>query len=180
MTTSGSAPFEHFYDLNDLSRAGDDVRVVADEAACARIAAWAEVISVSGFSANISLRKISPTRFTVEGTLNADVMQACVVTLEPVPAHIEREFTRELILRAGRHAALAESEAGGELTLAAGDDDVPEEITSSRYDLAAPLLEEFSLALDPYPRAPGVAFEAPKDEAAPESPFAVLKALKKS
>ena len=44
---------------------------------------------------------------------------------------------------------------------------------------AVPVLEEVSLALDPYPRAPGAKFEAPKDmEPARESPFAVLKALK--
>ena len=42
-----------------------------------------------------------------------------------------------------------------------------------------PLLEEFVLAIDPYPRAPGVEFAAPVDaEPRPESPFAVLKALK--
>ena len=42
---------------------------------------------------------------------------------------------------------------GGILTLAAGDDEVPEELDSPRFDLAAPLLEELSLAVDPYPRA---------------------------
>ena len=51
----------------------------------------------------------------------------------------------------------------GELSPAAGGDDVPEEIDSTRYDLVAPLLEEFSLAIDPYPRAPGVAFDVPQD-----------------
>jgi hypothetical protein len=41
------------------------------------------------------------------------------------------------------------------------------------------VLEELNLALDPYPRAPGVTFEAPKDEPkAAESPFAVLAKLK--
>jgi hypothetical protein len=38
---------------------------------------------------------------------------------------------------------------------------VPEEIASLDYDLAAPLLEEFLLAIDPYPRKQGVAFEPP-------------------
>ena len=50
---------------------------------------------------------------------------------------------------------------------------------AARYDLAAPLLEEFLLALDPYPRAPGVVFESPETgEVPPPNPFAVLKALK--
>jgi hypothetical protein len=55
---------------------------------------------------------------------------------------------------------------------------MPEEIDSLHYDLTAPLIEEFILALDPYPRAPGVEFQAPEGEGAPESPFAVLKGLK--
>jgi hypothetical protein len=64
-----------------------------------------------------------------------------------------------------------------ELAPGAGDDEAPEEIESTRYDVAGPVLEEFSLAIDPYPRAPGVAYEPPPDEK-PESPFAVLARLK--
>jgi uncharacterized metal-binding protein YceD (DUF177 family) len=60
------------------------------------------------------------------------------------------------------------------------EDDAPEEIDSLHYDLAAALIEEFILALDPYPRAPGVEFQAPEGEGATESPFAVLKGLKSS
>jgi hypothetical protein len=47
--------------------------------------------------------------------------------------------------------------------------------------LAAPLLEEVSLALDPYPKAPGAAFEVLPEPIEPaENPFAVLEALKKA
>jgi hypothetical protein len=55
----------------------------------------------------------------------------------------------------------------------------PEEIQSLHYDLAVPVLEEYVLSLEPYPRRPGVAF-TPKSEPSepPESPFAVLKGLK--
>ena len=76
----------------------------------------------------------------------------------------------------GRHA----SNPDEELTLAAGDDDAPEMIEGHKYDLAAPLLEELSLAIDPYPKEEGEVFAAEDDPAAkPESPFAVLKQLKK-
>ena len=55
----------------------------------------------------------------------------------------------------------------------------PEEIESLHYDLAGPVLEEYVLSLDPYPRRPGVEFApetGPLDR--PESPFSVLKSLK--
>jgi hypothetical protein len=71
--------------------------------------------------------------------------------------------------------ALAESET----LLDSTEEEGPDEIESLHIDLAAPVLEEFVLSLDPYPRAPGVEF-APKTPASdrPESPFAVLKGLK--
>jgi uncharacterized metal-binding protein YceD (DUF177 family) len=62
---------------------------------------------------------------------------------------------------------------------AGGDEDTLELISSSLLDIAAPVLEEVSLSLDPYPRAPGVTFESPKDEdKAADNPFAVLAKLK--
>jgi len=97
------------------------------------------------------------------------------VTLVDVPAHIERRFSRELHFNPALHRG---DQAGTEdIPL---EDDIPEEIESLHYDLAVPLVEEFVLAIDPYPRAEGAAFEVPP-EAADETgnPFAVLKSLKK-
>jgi uncharacterized metal-binding protein YceD (DUF177 family) len=76
--------------------------------------------------------------------------------------------------RRTKRAAVVDIEVGE-------DDDAPEVLPGSLLDVAAPVLEELSLLLDPYPRAPGVTFAAPKDEAeAKESPFAVLAKLKVS
>jgi hypothetical protein len=59
------------------------------------------------------------------------------------------------------------------------EEEGPEEIESLHYDLAAPLLEEFVLSLEPYPRRPGVEFAPQTDgQERAESPFAVLKGLK--
>lgn len=167
-------PIERHYELGRLSDAGDQVLVKASGDDLTRLAQWAELTGVDRFEGRVSLRKISPTRFGYDAVLTADIVQDCVVTLEPVRSHIDRSFTRELHYTPRRHA-----EPEMALTLAAGDDEVPEEIASTRYDLAGPLLEEFSLSIDPYPRAAGVAFDVPADEVAkPESPFAVLKRLK--
>ena len=60
-----------------------------------------------------------------------------------------------------------------------GPEEGPEEIQSLHYDLAVPVLEEYVLSLEPYPRRPGVEFALQTDpEDRPESPFAVLKSLK--
>src|SRR5262249_55187485 len=100
--------------------------------------------------------------------------QACVVSLEPLVAPIAREFTRELHVTPAR-AQVQEKD----VIVSPAEDEIPEEIESLHYDLAGPLVEEFLLAIDPYPRRSGVEFAPP--EAAlgrPESPFAVLKGLK--
>ena len=87
---------------------------------------------------------------------------------------VEEDFERVFIvapLRAAQRAAGAV-----DVTL---EEDEAEMLRGSSVDLAAPVLEELSLMIDPYPRTPGAAFEggmaAPSAE---ESPFAVLQALK--
>jgi uncharacterized metal-binding protein YceD (DUF177 family) len=166
-------PLRHIFDLADLSMAGTTVAVEAKGDELARLARWAGVDAVGTFGAVVNLRKLSQTQFAYEAELAADIVQSCVATLEPVETHITRHMTREL------HLARRLVPESGELTLSAGDDDVPETIVSPDYDLAAPLLEEFVLAIDLYPRKEGAAFAPPGEPAqAPESPFAVLKALK--
>jgi uncharacterized metal-binding protein YceD (DUF177 family) len=137
------------------------------------------VSAVEGLSAKVELKKLSPSQFGLEIFLSADVVQACVVTLEPVPSHIERRFARELHFSppSRRKPEPVESEP---VVLADPDEDEPpEEIDSLIYDLARPVLEEYILSLDPYPRSKGAEFglkTSPGDR--PESPFAVLKSLK--
>jgi len=172
-----SAPLTHSYNLARLGNAGDEVRIEADAAQRAAIAAVAGILSLGRFAATVALTTSSPSRFLLVCRLEADVVQACVVTLEPVPARIVRDFTRELHFVGTGHRLPKDAD----LDLAVSDEDEPEEIESLHYDLAGPLVEEFLLALDPYPRCPGVEFDAARHaDAPPESPFAVLKSLKSS
>jgi uncharacterized metal-binding protein YceD (DUF177 family) len=173
--TQEKPPLERFFDLDRLGQAGADVAIALKGDDLAQLAKWAKVESVQNFHADVALKRLSQTRFKLDYSLAADLTQACVVTLEPVPSHIERAFSRELHV-----TSHAPPEKGGALALDAGDDEVPEEIASPHFDLAGPLLEEFVLAIDPYPRAEGASFEAPSegdDDAG--NPFAVLKSLKK-
>jgi uncharacterized metal-binding protein YceD (DUF177 family) len=161
------------FELGALSHAGNEVTVKAKGDELAQLALWAGVDAVRSFQAIVDLHRISQTQFGFEADLEAEVVQSCVVTLDPVESRITRHISREL------HLAPRRQLEEGELTLAAGDDDVPETIASPDYDLAGPLLEEFVLAIDPYPRKAGVAFAPlPEPGEAQESPFAVLKTLK--
>jgi uncharacterized metal-binding protein YceD (DUF177 family) len=168
-------PMTRVFDLSDLSDAGYATTITASPAELQRLAEWEDVEAVSLFQAEVTLKRLSQTRFAYQATLTAELTQSCVVTLGPVRSHISREFTRQLHFIGMRHP-----EKGGAIALVATQDEEPEEIESLKFDLAAPLLEELSLAIDPYPRAPGVVFAPPEEPLQPsENPFAVLKGLKR-
>jgi uncharacterized metal-binding protein YceD (DUF177 family) len=169
-------PLERIFDLNRLSEAGFETEIEATPEQLRALAQWAEVSEVKSFRGLLSLSRLSASRFSYAADLEADIVQTCAVTLEPVSSHIKLDFTRSLHLVSQVKKLV---DFSGELSSMAGDEAVPEEIDSPRFDLAAPLLEEFLLAIDPYPRAPGVAFESPQEEAEkPQNPFAILKSLK--
>jgi hypothetical protein len=173
-------PLSHNYNLGRLGNAGDRLRIVADADQRAAIAKWSDVLSVEKLEADVELKKLSATRFGVSFHLLVEVSQACVVTLEPVAGKIDHRFERELhFIGQVRHKADSPAEKGTELVLDADPEETPEEIHSLHYDLAGPVLEEYALSLEPYPRCPGVAFAPnPGADDPPESPFAVLKTLK--
>jgi hypothetical protein len=173
-----SLPLAQSYNLARLGNAGDQVVLAADQAQRAAIAQWCGIVSLEAFEARVAIQKLAPNRFGLSFHLTADVTQSCVVTLEPVRSRMERRFSRELHFSGPiRHKPVTD-DSGPDLVLDA-EEEGPEEIESLHYDLAGPVLEEFVLSLEPYPRCPGVEF-SPQTETSdrPESPFAVLKGLK--
>jgi len=168
------APLSSFVDLSDLSDAGKQLIIAPNAHDREQLAAWAGVNAIDAFEAHIELGKLSPTRFSYRAQVNADLVQTCVVTLEPVRSRLKFAFSRDLQLVRGMF-----DHSGERVTTEMGDDAAPEQITDSKYDIAVPVLEEFALAIDPYPRAPGVMFEPILEAEGQESnPFAVLKELK--
>ena len=115
----------------------------------------------------------------VAGRLEADLTQTCVVTLEPLAAHLEEPF----IIRfdpdlVPEEADFAEALADDPLD---GDDIQP--LVGDVIDLGEVVSECLGLALDPYPRKDGSALDPryviePAGDSSESSPFAVLKKLK--
>ena len=172
-------PLSHIYNLGRLGNAGDTVTFSADPEQRTAIATWSGVLSVESFAVTVDFKKLGPSRFAQEIQVTPDLTQASVVTLEPLPAHLETRLVRELHFTGPARRKRPEDESVVDLVLDSAEEEGPEEIESLHYDLAGPALEEYVLALEPYPRAPGVAFQPPEDGLeAPESPFAVLKGLK--
>ena len=107
----------------------------------------------------------------VEGKVAARVTQTCVVSLEPFEVEIE-EPVEVKFLPPDAKAPVTSPEAHG-----LDDVDEPDIVVDGKIDLGALASEFLTLALDPYPRKPGVEFEPPVEAPEGESPFSRLRVL---
>lgn len=149
--------------------------LVADEAARARIAKVLGLESLGRLEAEMEARPWLDGA-EISGRWSARIGQICGVSLDP----FESELSGEIRLRAlpqGSAALGGPNESGGELDLDPEADDPPDVLEGDRIDLAAYVVEDLSLAIDPFPRKPGAAFDASQDKGE-LSPFAVLAKLK--
>jgi uncharacterized metal-binding protein YceD (DUF177 family) len=141
----------------------------------ARIAGRFELLSLDRFNAELTVRRRRDSGWIeVSGSVSAAVVQACVVTTDPVAAEVEAVI-HELFDDSG---AVDPDEIDID-PLA----DTPEPVLGDRLDVGEIAVQAFGLALDPYPRATPstgpmtiVADDGPS--VAPSSPFAKLAGLK--
>ena len=147
----------------------------ADAAARERIAKALGLDALPGLDAEL---RVSPwlDGVQIDGRWRARVRQTCGVTLEPFDSDIEGEIHQRAVPQ-GSSALGGADEGGGELDLDPDADDPPDVLTDDKVDLGAYVVEDLSLAIDPFPRKPGVEFEPPEQPGEP-SPFAVLAKLK--
>jgi uncharacterized metal-binding protein YceD (DUF177 family) len=123
------------------------------------------------------LRPSAGTGWTLEGKLGVTVVQACVVTLEPVTTRLDLDVRRQFLPQA--------SPKGTEVTLEPLDEDETEPL-ADRIDLGLVAVESIVLNLPSYPRAEGAelgeaVFAAPGERPlrdAEVKPFSALAALK--
>ena len=175
---SPNPPYTHRFDLATVS-GRTEIVLSASAPERAAIANWLGAVSVDSFEAKVRISRKGDNRYGYEAEFAAGVTQSCVITLEPVSSTLEGEFERSLLIApklSARHEAAPRSR---KIEVLEGEEEEPELVASSEIDLAAPILEELALSLDPYPRAPGAQLPATEEPATPkESPFAVLGKLK--
>jgi len=152
---------------------------VADAATaqeCAALTRRYNVPAVRSLSVDAAFEPWGPGGWRLTGLARAGLTQTCVVTLEPLDTEVEE--------RIARHYAPPRRLAEAAALLA--DDDEPDPLEEA-VDVGEAAAEAVALAIDPYPRTPGVAFEGLRrgppgaepltDEAA--RPFAALAALRR-
>jgi uncharacterized metal-binding protein YceD (DUF177 family) len=160
--------------LQEVPETGRSFALVADERTREAVAKLAGLRSLPRLEAQFEVTPRGREGLHVAGTISATVGQDCVVTLEPIENKIEEQV--DLVFAPPAAPTLVDEEGERvEVTPL----DAPEPLIGNSVDLGAIASEFLMLAIDPYPRKAGVAFEPPAREADTGGPFAALAALKK-
>ena len=141
--------------------------IEANAAERAALARRFDLLALDRLEAELTLRRGAGGVVRLSGHFVCEATQACIATLEPVPAHIEADFEAS-------YAEDAAADEIGDVEIDIDAEDPPEPIENGVIDLGEAVVQQMALALDPYPRSP----EAPppvEEEGGGTSPFAALK-----
>jgi uncharacterized metal-binding protein YceD (DUF177 family) len=168
-----SAPeFSRIERADTIGEGERTIRIAADAAERAALAKRFDLKSVESLEAEFRLRR-DTAGVIAHGHVRAQVVQACVITDEPVPGTIDEPVALRFVI---------DDVAGeGEIEL---DEDALDTMLydGAAIDLGEAAAETMALALNPYPRGPGAAAAlraagvVSEDEAGPLKAFAGLKA----
>jgi hypothetical protein len=176
LTTEPSHPFtgpRWILEDGKLS-SGKSGRIDATPEECAAIAKALDLIDCRSLALTYNLKPMQPAGFRMRAEVTATVVQACVVTTEPVASTARDEVDLDL-LPATPGRTTEEDVAFDPLS-----ESVTETYADGKIDLGQYAFELLSTAIDPYPRKPGAEFADPgAADKAKLSPFAVLGKLKR-
>lgn len=157
--------FSHRLPLANVPASGQSLHLSANAEERAALARRFDLLALHALQANVQLTPGPEGVILVRGSLSAELDQACGITLAPVRQSIAEPVTWRLLPQ------------GMEPT--DGEDD-PDDIESEQNaaDLGEALAQQLSLAIDPYPRAPGAEMPAEFSDDGAHGPFAKLLQLK--
>jgi hypothetical protein len=189
--------FSRPLDVGEVPPEGLDLTVSATEAERQAIAAENGLERLAKLEGSFRVVPRGKGGLAATGEMRARVTQICVVTLDPFDSEIvepidvkfapatvpaEAGIPAGIASRRRRRGARREDPAAAAVPAVEWEgEDPPDPLVGGRIDLGALAAEFLALALDPYPRKPGVEFEEPAavaDDPAGESPFSKLQALK--
>lgn len=134
------------------------------------------LLSVDRLVAQATVKSVGGRLLRVQGGWEAEVRQACVVTLEPVAQSLAGDLEASYEPDDGRAR-----QDEGDVLIDPEAADPAEILPEEGIDLGELVVQELSVALDPYPRAPGAKVPPeyrPPEVEEDEGPFAALKVLK--
>jgi len=174
---------ERVVDLERTGPAGAALEVAASDSERAALVKRFGFLDLPAFSARVTIDRHPGGRVVVEGRLRGKIVQACILTLDPVNQELDETF--RIVFK--QDLTEEQDPESGEALMSA-QADAPEPLPGNMLDVGEIVAEQLALAADPYPRRPGVKLEdvlpKPHQTARPargeprRHPFAGLAALR--
>ena len=179
---AAEAEFSRIIFLARLGKEGEEHHIEGTAEECASLAQRFGIVSLDRLCADVMVRP-SGERGGVKltGTFEADVVQSCVITQEPVVTSVKEAFNWLFRPEAKEENGVP----GEELVLSHVEETEP--LEGEELDMGECVAQYLGLALDPYPRLPdaqlppelmGNAGTGAGKEETSESPFSALQVLK--
>lgn len=164
------APAPEFSRRVPLTRLGGEPfrqEIAANEAECAALARRFDLVAVGRLAAVVELVRQGADRILLHAAFDAEFVQRCVVTLDPVAGTVSTHFA----LLYGP-PELEEEGVGG-----VADDVAFEPLVGDAIDIGEAVAQEFALALPPFPRSAAADVAAAAPVTPEPGPLAVLGRL---
>lgn len=167
----------------DVPQNGTHIPFEANEEERAGLAKRFDLLELSSFKGKVAIKPWRRHGLSLEGHFTAEVIQACVTTLEPITSRLSQDFTLHFLpAEMINHDAAAA--AASEIIVDVQSEDPPEPIENGQIDVGEAVSEQLAVTIDPYPKKPGATFDgvvdaAPEEGGKPANPFAALEKLKK-
>lgn len=145
---------ERLVDLDRMGAAGAAVEIAPSESERTALAKRFGFLGLPAFSARVTVDRRPGRQVVVEGRLRGRIVQACVLTLDPVAQDLDDTF--RIVFK--QDMADERDPESGEAVLNS-QADAPEPLTGNMLDVGEIVAEQLSLAADPYPRRPGAKLE---------------------
>jgi uncharacterized metal-binding protein YceD (DUF177 family) len=150
--------------LDRIVPQGLDLTIEANATECSALTQRMDLPAVLSLACTFHLIRENRDQVLARGVLRAHVIQTCVVSLEEFDALVEETFQVRFV-PAGEESEDIDPDA---------DDEIPFE--GNLIDLGEAAAEQLGLALEPYPKMPGVEMPTTEDEPVPHT-FAALRRL---
>jgi uncharacterized metal-binding protein YceD (DUF177 family) len=168
-----------------MGPAGAALEISASESERTALAKRFGFLALPAFSARVTVDRRIGGQVVVEGRLRGRIVQACILSLDPVTQELDDTF--RIVFK--RDLEEERDPESGDVVIGAGTD-APEPLQGNMLDVGEIVAEQLSLAADPYPRKPGVKLEdvlpkpavrrggRPPPKEGKKHPFAGLAALR--
>ena len=144
--SANETPLSRWVSVARLPQGRGAVTVEATPAECTALAADFKIPAIRDLVGRFAVS--GPTsRLLVTGAVEGTVTLVCTVSLEPFETTVSEPV--EVVFTDTDRLAGTDAE----------DADIPDPIVGGRIDFGVLTAEFLALGIDPYPRAPGVAFE---------------------